>query len=543
MEAKMNNNIKTVIESGKTALGIEFGSTRIKLVLIDDRGNILASGNHTWENQLENGIWTYALNDVWSGLRDGYRKLSDKVKELTGADLATVGSIGISAMMHGYLAFDKADNQIAEFKTWRNTVTGEAAKELTELFSFNIPQRWSVAHLYQAILNHEKDVNQVAFFTTLSGYVHWKLAGQKVLGVGDASGMFPVDSNTNDYNQNMVNSFDRLTAGYGFPHKLAELLPTAKVAGERAGNLTGEGARLIDPSGNLQSGIPLCPPEGDIQTGMVATNSVKPCTGNISAGTSINAVIVLDKNISGVYPEIDITNTPSGKPSALIHGNNCSSDIDAWAGVFLEAAKTVGADADLGKMLDNIFFKALEGEADCGGLLYYNYLSGETIVNLNEGRPLFIRQPNAHFNFANFARTQLYSAIAVLRIGMDILRKNENVKLTSLVGHGGYFKAKGVGQRMTACALNTPVKVMETAGEGGAWGIALLALYMLDKSDDKSLGAFLDDYIFCHQREQTVLPGEADIKGFEQYLELYIKGLAAEKAAIHSLVCRPYDGA
>ena len=531
----MNENIKQIIADGKTALGIEFGSTRIKAVLIDSSGKVFASGSHNWENEFKNGIWTYSLEDVWSGLQDSYRKLAENVTQQTGEELKVVGAIGVSAMMHGYLAFDVANNQLAEFRTWRNTITEKAAAILSERFHFNIPQRWSISHLYQVILNDDSHVKDVSFLTTLAGYVHWKLTGEKVLGIGDASGMFPIDSTTGEYDAAMMDIFDSLVVEKSYPWKLSEILPKPLISGENAGSLTADGAKLIDPSGCLRAGIPLCPPEGDMQTGMIATNSITPNTGNVSAGTSINAVIVLEKALKGVYPEIDIVATPAGSPTVLIHGNNCSSEIDAWAKVFLEAAEAIGFKADMGKVLDAMFLKALEGDADCGKMVYYNYLSGETITHLNEGRPMFIRKPDASFTFANFARMQLYSAIATLKLGMDILTKGENVQIKSFQGHGGYFKAEGVGQKLMAGALCAPVTVSETAGEGGPWGMALLAWYMKNNANGEPIDTFLNKHIFSGQPAVTVQPEEADITGFEAYMELFVKGLAAEKAAIENI--------
>jgi len=526
----MNEKLKDIIDNGKTALGIELGSTRIKSVLIDGAGAVLASGGHTWENKLENGIWTYSLGDVWAGLQESYRKLAGYVKAETGDDLTAVGSIGISGMMHGYLAFDENDAQIAQFRTWRNTITGEAARILSDAFHFNVPQRWSVAHLYQAILNLEPGVPDIRFLTTLAGYAHWKLTGEKVLGIGDASGMFPVDCNTKNYDGAMMGRFGEMAQA--FPWRLGGILPEIRVAGQDAGTLTEEGALLIDPSGKLRPGVPMCPPEGDMQTGMAATNSITPRTGNISAGTSINGVIVLEKMLKGVYPEIDTVTTPDGNPVALIHGNNCTSEIDEWAGLIIEASKVLGAEVTLGQALDAIFEAALSGDPDCGGLVYYNYLSGETLVHLEEGRPLLVRKPDASFNFANFARAQLYSAIALLRYGMDILRENEHVELDSMLGHGGYFKAKGVGQKMMAAALGAPVSVMETSGEGGAWGIALLALYMRYKAEGESLVDFLNASVFAHQAETVADPCESDMKGFEAFMKQYIQGLPVVRAAL-----------
>ncbi len=526
---------KRAIEQGAVALGIEMGSTRIKAVLIGPDHKPVASGSHDWENRFENGLWTYHLDDVWKGLQDCYAKLADKVEQSYGVKLGAVQAIGISAMMHGYLAFDAQDRQLAEFRTWRNTTTEQAASALTKLFRFNIPQRWSIAHLYQAILGGEEHVKDVAFLTTLAGYVHWKLTGQKVIGVGDASGMFPIDSSTNDYDASMVEQFDTLVAEKAYPWKLKEILPKVLIAGEAAGTLTPEGARLLDPSGRLPAGIPLCPPEGDAGTGMTATNSVAQRRGNISAGTSIFAMAVLEKPLSAVYTEIDMVTTPTGKPVAMVHCNNCTSDIDAWAGLFQEFAAAMGVKYSLPQVLDAMFYKALEGDADCGGLLAYNYFSGEPITGLEEGRPLFARLPDARMSFANFARVHLYAAMATLKIGMNILFGKEKVQLDMLLGHGGFFKAKGVGQKLMAAAMGTPVSVMETAGEGGPWGIALLAAYLVRKQEGETLEDYLENKVFAGSKGESVSPDPQDVKGFETFLERYRSGLSAERAMVETL--------
>ncbi len=527
--------IRKAIEDGKVALGIEMGSTRIKGVLIGPDHKPIASGSHDWENRLEDGIWTYHLDDVWAGVQDCYRNLAAKVQETYGVALRSIEAIGISAMMHGYLAFDANGKQLAQFRTWRNTTTEQAAKELTELFQFNIPLRWSISHLYQAILNGESHVPQVAFITTLAGYVHWMLTGKKVLGVGDASGMFPIDSTTNDYDAGMIQKFDGLIAGKGYPWKVKEILPKVLCAGDAAGVLTEEGAKLLDPTGTLCAGIPLCPPEGDAGTGMTATNSVAERRGNISAGTSIFAMAVLEKPLSAVYPEIDMVTTPDGKPVAMVHCNNCSSDIDAWAGLFQQFGEVMGVKYTMPQVLDAMFYQALEGDKDCGGLVAYNYFSGEPITKLEEGRPMVVRMPDAKFNFANFARVHLYSAMAALKIGMDILFGKENVRLDMLLGHGGFFKAKGVGQKLMAAAMGTPVSVMETAGEGGPWGIALLAAYLVRRQDGESLGDYLEERVFAGSKGESASPDPEDQKGFEAFMAQYVKGLAAERAAVDQL--------
>ena len=528
-------NIKNSIQNGQTALGIELGSTRIKAVLIDEKHNPIASGSHDWENRYENGIWTYSLDDVWSGLQDCYRNLAADVKAKYDLPLQKIGAIGFSAMMHGYMAFDNGGNLLVPFRTWRNTMTETAAKELTELFKFNIPQRWSIAHLYQAILNKEPHVKDITYLTTLAGYVHWKLTGHKVLGVGEASGMFPIDSKTNDFDKLMVALFDGKVKSENLPWNLRNILPEVLSAGEAAGVLTDEGARLLDPSGQLMPGIPLCPPEGDAGTGMVATNSVAKRTGNVSAGTSVFAMIVLENALSKVYPEIDMVTTPSGSPVAMVHCNNCTSDLNAWIELFREFTDVLGVQVDQNKLFQVLYQKALEGDVDCGNLLAYNYLSGEHITHFEEGRPLFVRTPNSQFTLANFMRVHLFSALGALKIGLDILFEQEGVKIDQVLGHGGFFKTKGVGQKVMAAAMNVPVSVMETAGEGGAWGIALLAAYALHKSDSKSLENYLSMKVFADQKGETLAPDEQDVKSFAAFMERYKTGLVIERAAVDAL--------
>jgi sugar (pentulose or hexulose) kinase len=528
-------DIKKAIESGKTALGIEFGSTRIKAVLIGEEHAPIASGSHEWENRHENGIWTYSLEDVWSGLQDSYRKLSAEVIGKYGVALQTVGSLGFSAMMHGYMAFDEDGNLLVPFRTWRNTITGQAAEKLTALFQFNIPQRWSIAHLYQAILNKEPHVREVHFQTTLAGYVHWKLTGQKVLGVGEASGMFPVDSKTNDYDKQMIALFNEQLKAENIAWKIQDILPKVLLAGEAAGVLTEEGARLLDPTGKLKAAILLCPPEGDAGTGMVATNSVAERTGNVSAGTSVFAMIVLEKALSKVYPEIDMVTTPTGKPVAMVHSNNCTSDLNAWVELFHEFTQALGVEVNQSRLFEVLYKQALAGEADAGGLLVYNYYSGEHITHFEEGRPLFVRTPESHFTLANFMRVHLFSALGALKIGLDILFEQEKVKIEQVLGHGGFFKTEEVGQKMMAAAMNVPVSVMETAGEGGAWGIALLASYMLHKAKNEPLEAYLSNKVFAGEKGSTIAPDPADVHGFAAFMERYKKGLVIERAAVDGL--------
>jgi sugar (pentulose or hexulose) kinase len=529
------NDTQKAIESGKTVLGIELGSTRIKAVLIGEDHVPIASGSHEWENRYENGIWTYSLEDVWAGLQDSYRKLCNEVSEKYGSSLRTIGAIGFSAMMHGYMAFDKDGNLLVSFRTWRNTITGRAAEKLTDLFQFNIPQRWSIAHLYQAILNKESHIKDISHLTTLAGYVHWKLTGQKVLGVGEASGMFPIDSKTNDYDKRMMELFNEQLKAENISWKLQDILPKVLVAGDTAGVLTEEGARLLDPTGGLQAGIPLCPPEGDAGTGMVATNSVAERTGNVSAGTSVFAMIVLEKALSKLYPEIDMVTTPTGKPVAMVHSNNCTSDLNAWVDLFQEFTTALGVEISESKLYEMLYKKALTGDADAGGLLAYSYLSGEHITHLEEGRPLFVRTPESRFTLSNFMRVNLFSSLGALKIGLDILFEQEKVKIDQILGHGGFFKTKEVGQKMMAAAMNVPVSVMESAGEGGAWGIALLASYMLNKGTDEPLEAYLSDKVFAGEKGSTIVPDQRDVDGFATFMVRYKKGLVIERAAVDGL--------
>ena len=509
----------------KTVLGIELGSTRIKAVLIDERHLPIAQGDHEWENQLVNGIWTYSMEAIHSGLQDCFARLKADVKEKYGVELTTVGAIGVSAMMHGYLPFDKDGRQLAEFRTWRNTITGPAAEELTALFGFNIPQRWSIAHLYQAILNGEEHVKDIAFLTTLAGYIHWQLTGEKVMGVGEASGMFPIDSEKLDYDEGMLQKFKALTG-----MKLRAILPRVLTAGESGGRLTESGARFLDPTGTLLPGIPVAPCEGDAGTGMAATNSVRPRTGNVSAGTSDFAMIVTEKPL-GVHREIDMVTTPDGAPVAMVHCNNCTSDINAWVNLFAEYSEMMGQPVNKGELFTRLFRKALEGDADCGGLMSFNYFSGEGVTDLDEGRPLFARMPNARFTLANFMRTHLLSALATLKIGLDILTQTEQVPIDKLYGHGGFFKTPGVGQRMLSAAVGAPVSVMETAGEGGPYGMALLCAYMLWKQEGESLADYLDNKVFAGTEASTLMAEPSDIAGFSVFLSRYQKALPVEKCA------------
>lgn len=529
------SDVKNTIASGKAVLGIEFGSTRIKAVLVDENNAPIASGAHDWENRLENGIWTYTLDDIWTGLQDCYKKMTEDVQRQYGVAVEKLAGIGFSAMMHGYLAFDKSGELLVPFRTWRNTITQEASEKLSELFSFHIPQRWSIAHLYQAILNGEEHVPNVDFFTTLDGYIHWQLTGEKVLGVGSASGMFPIDPATKDYYTSMIEKFDELVAPKGYSWKVENLLPKVLVAGDNAGTLTEEGAKKLDPTGTLKPGCPLCPPEGDAGTGMAATNSVKQRTGNVSAGTSVFAMIVLEKELQKAYEEIDMVTTPSGDAVAMVHCNNCTSDLNAWVGIFREFAEAMGMKVDMNDLFGTLYRKAMEGDAECGGLLAYNYFSGEHITGFEEGRPLFVRTPGSTFNLANFMRVNLFTSLGALKTGMDILLKEEGVKLDKILGHGGLFKTKGVGQNILAAAIDTPVSVMETAGEGGAWGIAVLASYLINKEEGESLEEYLDNKVFAGQEGVEVQPEEKDVKGFDEFMVRYKEGLAIERAAVNYL--------
>jgi sugar (pentulose or hexulose) kinase len=520
----------------KLYLGIELGSTRIKAVLIDEAFNPVIIGSHTWENRFENGMWTYHYPDIWAGLQNCYQTLAEKYEKKSGKKLTSVAGIGISAMMHGYLPLDKQGKELAPFRTWRNTHTSEAANILSEQFNFNIPLRWSIAHLHQAILNGESHVNEIAFITTLAGYVHYRLTGEKVLGVGDASGMFPIEDCGKKYKGKMVKTYDELlTKTTNINWRLCEILPRIQTAGEQAGILTPEGAMLLDPTGNLQPGILFCPPEGDAGTGMVATNSITRRTGNISAGTSIFAMLVLEKSLSRLYPEIDMVTTPDGKPVAMVHCNNCSTDLDAWVRLFAEALRLLAPDAphDKAKIYEALYTLALQGEADGGGLAAVSYYSGEHNTGFGEGRPLLARLPDARFTVANLMRTLLYSAMATLKLGMENITVKEQVKIEKIYGHGGLFTVKGAAQRLLAGALNVPVTVMDTAGEGGAWGIALLAAYMGHEA--QTLDAFLDEYVFKNMSGTTIYPKEEDVQGFAAYMTRFAAALKIERTAVDNL--------
>ena len=530
------SNAKQLIESGKAVLGIEFGSTRIKAVLIDDNHTPIATGAHDWENQLLDGkIWSYSLDMIWNGLQDCYKKMTEDVMEKYGVPVKKLAGLGFSGMMHGYMAFNAQNELLVPFRTWRNTITGEAAKELTEVLNFNIPQRWSISHLYQAILNGEEHVSEITYFTTLAGYIHWKLSGQKVMGVGEASGMFPIDAKTCNYNQEMIEKFNALEKVQKYNWKLEDILPTVLVAGENAGELTGEGARLLDVTGNLEAGVPMAPPEGDAGTGMTATNSVAVRTGNVSAGTSVFAMVVMEEDLKAVHEEIDIVTTPAGANVAMVHCNNCTSDLNAWIGLFKETLGAFGTTVDMDTLYGTLYNKALEGDKDCGGLVAFNYFSGEPVVGLNEGRPLFVRRPDVKLSLSNFMRSHLYASLATLKVGCDILFKEEKVAVDKLYGHGGLFKTKGVGQGILAAAMNAPVAVMETAGEGGPWGMAVLAAYMVNKTEGESLEDYLETKVFAGQAGTIMEPNAEDAAGFDKYIESYKALLAAEAKAVEGL--------
>lgn len=525
-------NAKETIIAGKAVLGIEFGSTRIKAVLIDEENNPIAQGSHTWENQLVDGLWTYAIDRIWYGLQDCYADLRKNVNEQYDCEIENLAAIGISAMMHGYMAFGKDEKILVPFRTWRNTNTGEAAAELSKLFNYNIPLRWSISHLYQCILNGDEHVKEITYLTTLAGYIHWRLTGRKVLGVGDASGMIPVDPKTKTYDAEMVRKFNELIAPKGYDWKLEDILPESLNAGAEAGTLTPHGAERLDISGHLKPGCPICPPEGDAGTGMVATNAVKQRTGNVSCGTSSFSMIVLEKELSKPYEMLDMVTTPDGSLVAMVHCNNCTSDINAWVKIFKEFQEAMGQPIDMNNLYVTLFNTAAKGDPDCGGLVSYNYISGEPVTGLMDGRPLVVRSANDKFSLANFMRAHLYGAIGVLKLGNDILFKEENVQVDRITGHGGYFNTPVVGQKMLAAALNSPISCMATAGEGGAWGIALLASYEINNPNGLNLADWLDKVVFAGNTGTSVDPDPADVEGFNKYIENYKACLPIEAAAV-----------
>ncbi|MRX71534.1 ATPase [Bacillus lacus] len=535
MDRKLED-VRNVISRGETSLGIELGSTRIKAVLIDSDFKTISSGSFEWENQMQDGFWTYNSADIIRGLGAAYSEMRQKVEQQYEITISSIGSIGFSAMMHGYMAFDHAGELLVPFRTWRNATTSAAAKELTDLFQFNIPERWSIAHLYQAVLNEETHISRIDYMTTLAGYIHWLLTGKKVIGIGDASGMFPINEVTKNYDENMLQTFDKVIGAKGCTLNMKNILPTVLLSGESAGELTEAGAKILDISMNLQPGIPLCPPEGDAGTGMVATNSVRKRTGNVSVGTSVFAMIVLEKDISQVYPEIDLVTTPSGSPVGMVHANNCSSDLNAWMALFREVTEAVGQKADNDTLYSLMLLKALEADPDGGGLLSYGYFSGENITGMEEGRPLFVRSPESHFNLANFMRTHLFTAFGALRIGMEILTSKEHLAIDTILAHGGLFKTPVVGQKLIAAALDTPVSVMETADEGGAWGMAVLASYLINRQEQESLEEFLDSNVFAEADIQAMEPDPVDVRGFQAFMERYKAGLLIERAAVDHLI-------
>ena len=507
----------------KTMLGLELGSTRIKAVAIDENHVPVSSGDYTWRSSFEQGVWTYSVDEVWTGLKAAIAGVSDRER---------IAAMGVSAMMHGYLAFDKDWKLLVPFRTWQNTITAQAAAQLTRAFHFNIPQRWSIAHLYQAILNGEDHVKKIAHITTLAGYVHHALTGVNAIGVGEASGMFPIDSRTNDYDAAMMAKFNELVAERNLPWTLSEILPKVLVAGERAGELTVQGARKLDNL--LAPGIPFAPAEGDAGTGMTATNAVAPRTGNVSAGTSIFSMVVLEKPLEKVYEEIDLVTTPTGKPVAMVHCNNCTNDTNAWVSVLGEAAALFGAAPSTGELYTGLYEKSLEGDADCGGLLVCNYMAGEGVTHMDAGRPMVIRRPESKFTLANFFRAQLYSTMSTLKIGMDILAR-EHVAIDSLTGHGGLFKTPVVGQKYMAAACGAPVTCMETAGEGGPYGMALLAAYMLRREEGETLEEYLNARVFAGAAGTTLAPDPADVAGFNDYIARYTAMLDVERKAVEVL--------
>ena len=523
------------IRAGKTSLGIEFGSTRIKAVLIDDTYTTIAAGDYGWASHLEDGLWSYSQEEIWTGLQTAYAALAEDVENAYGEKLTRVGRIGFSAMMHGYLAFGKDGELLVPFRTWQNTNTSEAHEKLSELFQYNIPERWSIAHLYQAVLNNEEHIGKVDFFTTLAGYVHWKLTGKKVLGVGDASGMFPIDPTTHTYETEFIEKFNAIPEVAAQPWKLADLLPEPLVAGTPAGTLTEEGAKLLDPTGTLQPGITFAPPEGDAGTGMVATNSVRVRTGNVSAGTSIFAMVVLERKLERLHPEVDLVTTPAGDLAGMSHANNFTSDLNAWVGLFGQFAAAIGTPVDAGTLYGTLFRAAIADDVDsnCGGLINYPFRSGEFLAGLPEGRPLFARGPEARMSLGNFMRAQLFSAFSPVKIGMDVMTKDEGFAVDSLVGHGGIFTTPKVAQKILAAAFDTPIKVMSTAAEGGAWGMAVLADYLWHA--DQPLDEFLDARVFADAASTTENPDEGDVAGFEEFFDRFRKGLPIEHVAIESI--------
>ena len=531
MEIRGNMDGRQVIESGDVFLGIEFGSTRIKSVLIDKNGTVLGIGIHDWENRFVDGIWTYPQDEILFGLSNCYASLKADIKDKFGITIKQIKYMGISAMMHGYMAFDKDMKLLAPFQTWRNSNTERSAKELSESFKFNIPLRWTIAHLYQRMLDKEEHVKDIDFVTTLSSYIHYMLTGEKNIGIGDASGIFPIDSVTKEYDETMLSIFEEKIKSYNFSWKIRDILPKVMVAGECAGILTKAGADLLDKDGDLAEGSILCPPEGDAGTGMVATNSIKKGTGNMSAGTSMFAMLVLDKKLNDYYKEIDMVTTPDGYPVAMSHANNGTSDLNAWVGLFREFSKLFGINISDGELFEKLYTNSLNGSPDCGNLMSFGYFSGEGITKLNEGRPLFLRSPKSEFNLANFMRAHLYSSLTAVKVGLDILTEKENVKIKKMMGHGGLFKTKGVGQRYLSAAINAPVEVLDTASEGGAWGIALLALYLIH-SDKYKLDEFLSEKIFDKNTGSEIMADKKDVEGFKTFTQRYLNAVYIERLSV-----------
>jgi len=527
-------NAADTVRSGAAVLGIELGSTRIKASLVAPDTTPLAMGTHAWENRLKDGVWTYDMEDVWQGLASCYASLVEDVRRRHGVELGTVAAIGFSGMMHGYVALDRDDRLLVPFRTWRNNITGDACAELTPLFDFAVPQRWSIAHLYQSILERQPHVSRIARLTTLAGYVHLRLTGEHTIGVGEASGMFPIDPGTVDWDAERVAKFDDLIAPRGLGWTLRDILPAVLPAGRLAGRLTAEGAKLLDPTGRLEPGIPLCPPEGDAGTGMVATNAVRPRSGNVSAGTSVFAMIVLEKSLSRVHEEIDIVVTPDARPVAMAHSNNGTSDLDAWISLFGQVARALGVEVTLEELYGALLPLAVAGDPDAGGLLSINYVSGEHVTGFTEGRPLFVRNQDSRFTLENFVRAMYFASLCAMRTGMDILTDQEGVVIDEIRGHGGFFKGGDTGQRMMAAALDVPVSIPAMAGEGGAWGMAVLATYLLRADPAQSLPDYLDRWIGGSSGE-PVQPDLRDVQGLAEFFARHTRGLAIEREAVKVL--------
>lgn len=513
------------------SLGIEFGSTRIKAVLVDADGAVLATGGHDWENELVDGIWTYRIEAVVSGLQDAYATLAAAYRERYGSPITTVGALGVSGMMHGYLPLGADGELLTGFRTWRNTITGDSAAALSELFGLNIPQRWSIAHLHHAVVDGEEHVARIDRITTLAGYVTWRLTGEHVLGVGEASGVFPIGADGRSFDAGMITAFDDAVADRGLPWHLAEVLPTIAVAGERVGALTADGAALLDPSGELRPGAVVVPPEGDAGTGMVATNAVRPRTGNVSAGTSAFAMIVLEQPLRSLITEIDLVATPSGAPVAMAHANNCTSDLNAWVEVFSQFASAIGHPVQRGRLFDVLLGEAATGTMDTAGVMSYNFLSGDALVGLAEGRPLTMRRPDAHLSLAGLMRSHLFALFASMAYGVQVLRRSADVPIDSMRAHGGIFRTPEIPQRVLAAAFDTPVSVGTSATEGGAWGMALLAAYTLH-GEGATLEDWLEETVFADDESVTLTATPEEVAEYARYLERFIAGLPVEGTAV-----------